>query len=215
MSLNAQDQSLLQGARDCRQRARELDLDGMPARLRELAIEMIQTSTAELERIARRTEFEGIEANESWDLYKDKHATLINSLARLLQELEAASATDHELQRFVAEHPKHELSSRDVASLEASVARARKFTASALGRAGQARINAIDASLEEFRQARLDFERENAEFADAERLLEESRHQVYVSILNARDLMRAALRELDRLEELDAVIPPLADILNS
>ena len=59
------------------------------------------------------------------------------------------------------------------------------------------------------------FVAEDAEFADAERLLEESRHQVYVSILNARDLMRAALRELDRLEELDAVIPPLADILNS
>ena len=55
--------------------------------------------------------------------------------------------------------------------------------------------------------------REHSELLDAQDELAEIRNEVYVNILNARDIMRAALRTIDRLEELDAVIPPLADLI--
>lgn len=211
-----EDQQFAERIRRTRARAHNLELDGFPARMRDIAVELLQTSLVSLERGLQREEFEGVEADEHLDNYNASHQALAQAVGRVMRELRVADAPSAEdadrVNRFIEDNPveglRHETMDRLEEIIEETRSLARKIFAEP-----EVALERLDGAIADLRTAHEDFQREHSELLDAQDELAEIRNEVYVNILNARDIMRAALRTIDRLEELDAVIPPLADLI--
>ena len=85
-----EDQQFAERIRRTRARAHNLELDGFPARMRDIAVELLQTSLVSLERGLQREEFEGVEADEHLDNYNASHQALAQAVGRVMRELRIA-----------------------------------------------------------------------------------------------------------------------------
>lgn len=211
-----EDQQFAERIRRTRARAHNLDLDGFSARMRDIAVELLQTSLVALERGLHREEFEGVEADEHLDNYNASHQALAQAVGRVMRELRAADAPMAEdadrVNRFVEDHPVEGLRHETMDQLEEIIEETRELSRKIFAEPEVA-LERLDVAISDLRAAHEDFQREHSELLDARDELAEIRNEVYVNILNARDIMRASLRTVDRLEELDTIIPPLADLI--
>lgn len=217
MNLHNQDENLLTGMKRCTANARGVELFGTSSRVRDLAVELLQSSLSVYEQAVNRSEFEGIEANEHYQTYKGAHDAVVEALERLVREMQSAGQGGDvaALRQFIEEHPHAELDNETGNRLEKSVRETKALAQRILGAGGDdPRVSSLDGAFNAFRQAQVDYERESGESIDARNKLAAVRQDAFVAVLNARDIMRAALRSSDRLEELDGIIPTLGDILN-
>lgn len=211
-----EDQQFAERIRRSRARAHNLELDGFPARTRDMAVELLQTSLVALERGLHREEFEGVEATEHMEAYTASHNALAQAIGRVMRELRAADAPSAEvtdqLNRFVEDNPVEGLRHETMDRLEEIIEETRGLARTILADPEPV-LERLEVAVSDLHTAHADFEREHAELLDAQEELAAIRNEVYVNILNARDIMRASLRTIDRLDDLDSIIPPLAELI--
>lgn len=218
MEIEARDRRLITGMRKIREAALAVELEGLAARARDVAVEGLQLRLVALDEALRREEFEGIEARESQQLFVERRDALLERLEALYGAISSAPAPSPrelaDMQQFFTEQPLGALTSRGGEELERCTELAAALARRVLDDEHHAQlIVPAERQAERMLEAWRDFEREDSEFVEAQQQLEETRQGAYVAVLNARDLMRAALRSYDMLHELDAVAPTLGDIL--
>lgn len=214
------DATLLAALFQARQRVAGYELHARAARIREMAVELIHTAHTQLSDALARIDIEQIEAAESLDIFRLARQNAIDRLAEVLTELNSAlgqAGAKHPLrqplQEFLHDHHANTLSIQTTARLVQAVGQARHFV-SMLPYPGER-----DALLEECAQlltaAQEDFEREESDVVAANKELMSARDEAYISLLNARDILRAALRIASKIDELDQVLPPPSQLLAS
>ena len=123
----------------------------------------------------------------------------------------SAEVTD-QLNRFVEDNPVEGLRHETMDRLEEIIEETRGLARTILADPEPV-LERLEVAVSDLHTAHADFEREHAELLDAQEELAAIRNEVYVNILNARDIMRASLRTIDRLDDLDSIIPPLAELI--
>lgn len=216
MPVETQDQHLIIQMRQCRERINALeDMNGWSQRLASLAFELIHEGLARFERAVQRQDVEEMEANDSHTEFEAARDAARAEVRKVLEQLHKVEQGNGRLMRFFEDHP----DSRALETVQALMSTAKEAHAiapSCLPQASAARIRqALERALSLLQQAQSDFHREESQYVEAMEELGLAREEAYVSVLNARDLMRAALRSADRLHELDDILPTLGDMLQN
>ena len=216
MSDPISDADLLEALSAARGRLVGHELHGRAAMLRDVAVELLHTAYGPLHDAAARIDIEEIEAQESLEVFRLARQHALKELEHIVQELRGA------LSRAGAAHPLRAPLQTFLSELGEQVPRvlAIQTTVRLLELIGRARHfcpmlpypEAVEARLDEcaqlLAQAQEDFEREEGDVVEATRALMALREAAYVALLNARDIMRASLREAGQLGALDRLMPP-------
>lgn len=211
------DAALLGALFEARHRLSEHELHARAARIRDLAVEFIHTAHTHLAAALARTDIEQIEAQESLELFRLARKNAIEQLAMILSQLSGAlqqAGANHPmrapLQQFLHDNPSDSLSIQTTARLVQMIAQARAFV-TMLPYPDQ-RDEELDECAQTLVVAQEEFEREESDVVNASNVLMAARDEAFVALLNARDLLRAALREAGELDQLDRLIPPPAQL---
>ncbi len=216
MPVEPRDQHLILEMRQARERIKALeDMHGWSERLSLLAFELIHEGLARFERAVQRQDVEELEADESHAEFVAARTSARAEVEQVLQKLHEVEQGNGRLLRFFEDHPDNR-ALETVGALMATAREAHALAPSCLPPELAERAQAeLTHALETLHHAQADFQREESQFVEAAEELGRAREEAYVSVLNARDLMRAALRSADRLHEIDAILPTLADMLQS
>lgn len=214
------DATLLAALFQARQRVSNYELHARAARIRDVAVELIHTAHTQLADALARIDIEQIEAGESLMVFRlarqnatDRMADVIAELNSALGQAGAKHPLRQPLQDFLHDHHADTLSIQTTARLVQAVGQARHFVS--MLPYPDARDTALEECAQLLTAAQEDFEREESDVVVASNELMSARDQAYISLLNARDILRAALRDAGAIDQLDHVLPPPSQLLAS
>lgn len=223
MAIDRDDEYLLRALNESMERVEALELMEVTGEWRQTAIALLSSATQEFEELVHREDLEELEAQEALALLRDTRQGLDRAFQDALSHLdiylgeqrlkhdpshqEALNTLAHFLNRF---HGGEFESLRTRQAI--SVAQEASDLLHRLG-LGEGATQPLEERLNAITHARASAGDEGAEAIQAYAELVEGRSVARVCYLTARDLLSAALRFEGRHEELNALIPPIHDIL--
>ena len=229
MAIEEQDHTILTILRSTRQRIGDLRLTAMSSRMRDVAVECLQGAMVRLDTAIMREDMEEVEAEETLLEFRQSREQAISVLSQLLDLLKRAlyspgadfpEMRDHRtsLRSFLDEHDAQSFTMETTASLAEDADQMAAFLPIFIpildGRMDVTRtIETLQNVITTLLDNQRNFAREESEYVQAQGELEEARQVAYITMLNVRDIMRAALREENSLEQLDEIVPTLAESL--
>lgn len=225
MAINQEDQALLNTLKTNRQNITALELGGAAERIAQVAVEGLQEAIVGLDAAITREDLEEVEAEETLLVFRQARTDAIALLSKLIELLKRALYSPGAdfpemrtprtaLRLFLEEHPPASLKLEATSSLAEDGEQVAEFLPifvplvdphMDLHQTRKLLLESMAALL----NAQEEFVREESQYVDATRQLEQAREVAYISILNARDIMRASLRLAQRLSELNEVVPKL------
>lgn len=225
MSMDQEDLELLNTLKTTRQNITALELGGTAERIAQVAVEGLQEAIVGLDGAITREDLEEVEAEETLLVFRQARTDAIALLSKLIELLKRAlyspgadfpEMRTHriELRGFLDEHQPESLKLAKTSSLAEDGEQVAAFLPIFVPLVDphmdlhQTRELLLE-SMAGLLNAQEEFMREESQYVDATRQLEQAREVAYINMLNARDIMRASLRLAQRLSELNEVVPKL------